>query len=83
MDTENIEEKLRVMVARQFKVNAGQVTPGTMLFKEFQIDSLGIVELVMRIQEEFGVEIDDEELETLSTFRSLVDYVQARLPAGT
>jgi acyl carrier protein len=82
MDGKTIEEKMRAMIAEQFEVGVEEITPEVMLFQEFKVDSLDILDLVMMIQKQFGVKIRDEDLETLTTLRGFVNYIAARLPQG-
>lgn len=74
-------DKVREIVADQLSVEAGIVTPQARFVEDLGADSLDVVELVMRFEEEFEVEIPDEDAEKLSTVGAAVDYIDEK--AGT
>ncbi len=76
MSTE-IFEKVQEIVAEQLGVSAEKVTPQASFIDDLHADSLDLVELIMALEEGFGVEIPDEEAEKILTVKDAVDYIQA------
>ena len=69
-------EKMKEMIADQLGIDAEEVTPEKSLKEDLNADSLDLFELVMAVEEEYGVEIPAEELEKLNTVGSVVDYLK-------
>jgi acyl carrier protein len=69
-------DKVREIVADQLSVEPGIVTPQARFVEDLGADSLDVVELVMRFEEEFEVEIPDEDAEKLTTVGSAVQYIE-------
>lgn len=68
-------EKVRGIVADQLGVEAEEVTPNSTFVDDLGADSLDIVELIMRFEDEFGVEIPDEKAEKIKTVNDIVKYI--------
>lgn len=68
-------DKVRDIVADQLSVEASIVTPQARFVEDLGADSLDVVELVMRFEEEFEVEIPDEDAEKLTTVGAAVKYI--------
>ena len=68
-------EKIRDIIVEQLGVEESMVTPETNLMKDLEADSLDAVEIIMAIEEEFGVEIPDEEAENFQIVQDLVDWL--------
>ena len=75
---ENIEEKVMKIVAEQFEVPVEKVTLSSLFMDDLKADSLSVVELVLAIEEAFGLEIPDEDAEKIKTVGDVVNYVKAR-----
>ncbi len=75
----DIEERVKNVVVKQLGVEPYEVTLDSSFSKDLGGDSLDEVELVMEIEEEFEIEIPDEDVAKLDTFRKLVDYVNERI----
>ena len=71
-------DKVREIVADQLSVEAGIVTPQARFVEDLGADSLDVVELVMRFEEEFEVEIPDEDAEKLTTVGAAVSYIDEK-----
>jgi acyl carrier protein len=71
----DILAKVQEVVADKLDVDASKITPEASFANDLGADSLDVVELVMALEEEFGVEIPDEEAEKLQTVQDVVDYV--------
>ena len=70
-------EKVKAILAEQFDVEEDKVTADTDLQEDLGADSLDVVDLLMSIEDEFGVEIPDDEIENIETVGSLVSYIEA------
>jgi len=73
--TANIEQKVRNIIADQLGVGEEEIKPTSSFIEDLGADSLDIVELVMAMEEEFEVEIPDEEAENIKTVQDAVNYV--------
>jgi len=70
-----IFEKITAILADQLDAEADKMTPATKIADDLGADSLDLVDLLMSIEDEFGVEIPDEEVENLTTIGDVVDYI--------
>lgn len=75
----DIEAKVKKIVAEQLQVEAEKVTPEASFVEDLGADSLDIVELVMAFEEEFGMEISDEEAEKIQTVNDVIQYIKAHV----
>jgi acyl carrier protein len=73
----NIEEKVKSIIVEQLGVEEDEVTPAASFAEDLGADSLDQVELVMALEEEFNLEISDEEAEKIKTVQDAVSYIQA------
>lgn len=71
----NVFEKVKSLVAEQLGVDAADITPETS-FDDLNADSLDVVELIMALEEEFDIEIPDEDAEKIKTVGDAVDYIK-------
>ncbi|MGD9895576.1 MAG: acyl carrier protein [Candidatus Methylacidiphilaceae bacterium] len=71
-----IEERVKEMIVEQLGVNPEQVTSKAKFIEDLGADSLDTVELVMAFEEEFNVEVPDEEAEKLQTVGDVVRYIE-------
>ena len=78
MSEKSIEEKVKDIIVEQLGVNPEQVTPTASFTEDLGADSLDTVELVMAFEEEFGVEVPDEDAEKLQTVGDVVKYIEER-----
>lgn len=69
-------EKVQEKVAEQLGVEADEVTMESSFIDDLGADSLDIVELLMALEEEFDIEIPDEEAEKLTTVGDVVEYIK-------
>ena len=70
-------EKVKALLAEQFDVEEDKITADTDLQEDLGADSLDVVDLLMSIEDEFEVEVPDEEIENIKTVGSLVSYIEA------
>jgi acyl carrier protein len=76
MDQESIEERLKRIIAEQLGVDESQVTRDASFEEDLNADSLDLVELIMSLEEEFGIEISEEDAEKIKTVGDAIDYVR-------
>ena len=74
----SIQDKVVEIIVEQLNVNAEQAVPEAKFIEDLGADSLDTVELVMRLEEEFGVEISDEESEKILTVGSAVKFIEEK-----
>ena len=72
----SIEERVKKIIVEQLGVKEEDVKPEASFVEDLGADSLDTVELVMALEEEFDIEIPDEEAEKITTVQSATDYVQ-------
>ena len=77
----DVESRLRDMVCEQLDVTPERVTSDTIFMGDENLgaDSLDMVELVMSVEEEFGIEVDDDQVESITTFGDAVRLIDERL----
>ncbi|WP_109477670.1 acyl carrier protein [Paraburkholderia sp. C35] len=75
----SVEERVKAVVAEQMCVSISDVSSEAHLTADFNADSLDLIEMIMAIEDEFGIEITDEESEKLSTVQTLIDCVQRKV----
>lgn len=75
-----IEERVKKVVLEQLEVSADQVTPEASFIDDLGADSLDTVELVMALEEEFGLEIPDDQAEDIATVKDAVQYIKDNSP---
>lgn len=75
---DNIEAKVREIIINELGVEPEKVTPDASFVEDLGADSLDTVELVMAFEEEFGMEIPDEEAEQLQSVGDAVRYIEER-----
>ena len=72
----SVEEKVKEIIVDQLGVDEKQVTSEASFIDDLGADSLDTVELVMALEEEFDIEIPDEEAEKIATVQQAVDYIK-------
>jgi acyl carrier protein len=72
---ETTEDRLRKIIAEQLGVDENLIVPSASFAKDLNADSLDLVELIMSIEEEFGVEISDENAEKIETVADALMYL--------
>lgn len=77
-DTVAVEEKVKQIIVEELGVEESAVSPDAKFIEDLGADSLDTVELVMRLEEEFGLEIPDEDAEKILTVRDAVQYIKDR-----
>ena len=77
----SVEEKVKHIIVEQLGVDEEEVKASASFVDDLGADSLDVVELVMALEEEFGLEISDEDAEKLSSLKHAVDYIQEHAKA--
>jgi len=75
MANEEIESKIKQIIVDELGVEETEVTANARFIEDLGADSLDLVELVMRFEEEFGIEIPDEDAEKIQSVRDAFSYV--------
>lgn len=70
------EERVRQIIIEQLDIDGEEITPEASFVEDLGADSLDIVELVMSIEDSFGIEIPDEDAENIRTVQDAINYVQ-------
>ncbi len=78
-DISNIEARVKKIIIEQLGVKEEQVTNEASFVEDLGADSLDTVELVMALEEEFELEIPDEDAEKITTVQQAIDYITAHL----
>nr|YP_010537205.1 acyl carrier protein [Hemiaulus sinensis]YP_010537265.1 acyl carrier protein [Hemiaulus sinensis]UYC30992.1 acyl carrier protein [Hemiaulus sinensis]UYC31052.1 acyl carrier protein [Hemiaulus sinensis] len=81
MSDDLILAKLKEIISNQLGIGEDKVVPTADFTKELGADSLDVVELVMAFEEQFEIEIDDDQAGELSTVQDALDYIKANQPS--
>jgi acyl carrier protein len=79
--SDELSTRVTTIVGSQLGVGPQSLVPEANLLDDLGADSLDVVELVMALEEEFGIEVPDEDVENIRTIADIVSYVSARKPA--
>ena len=71
----SVEQKVKEIVAEQLSISSDEIKNESSFIDDLGADSLDTVELVMALEEEFDIEISDDEAENISTVQSAIDYI--------
>lgn len=75
MPAPDMEARLKKIVAEQLGVDESKIVPSARFTEDLNADSLDLVEMIMSLEEEFGVEIPDEEAEKIVTVQDAITYI--------
>ncbi len=75
-----VEDKIKSIIAEQLGVKIEEVKPEASFIDDLGADSLDTVELIMALEEEFGIEIPDEDAEKMTTVGDAIKYIQEKKP---
>ena len=75
---EAVADRVRAIIAEQLGVKLEEVTDAASFVEDLGADSLDTVELVMALEEEFGIEIPDEDVEKMSSVGEAIKYIEAK-----
>ena len=76
-------EKIKSIIAEQLGVKPEEVTDNAKFIDDLGADSLDTVELVMALEEEFGIEIPDEDAEKMTTVGEAIKYISQKMPSSS
>lgn len=74
---ESIEAKVKELISQQLEVKEEQLKPDASFTDDLKADSLAVVELVLALEQEFDLEIPDEETEKIKTVQDAINYIKA------
>lgn len=72
----NLEERLKKVIAEQLGVEESRIVPSASFTDDLEADSLDLVELIMSLEEEFGVTIPEEDAEKIATVGDAMEYLR-------
>lgn len=72
-------DKVKELLVENLGIEEGDITMEASLTDDLNVDSLDVVELIMALEEEFGIEIPEADVEKISTVGSMVDYIQSKI----
>ena len=76
---DEIFEKIKTITAEQLDIEPDSVTLDAAFIEDLEADSLDVVELIMEMEEEYDIEIPDEDAEKISTVGDAVEYIKSRI----
>ncbi|MBO0783738.1 MAG: acyl carrier protein [Ktedonobacteraceae bacterium] len=79
MATPTIHDRLKKIIVDQLGVDEGEVLPNASFVEDLNADSLDLVELIMSLEEEFKLQISDEDAEKITTVQEAEDYIEEHL----
>ncbi len=74
-DVEKITQRLKEIIAEQLGISEEEIVPEASFVDDLGADSLDLVELIMALEEVFGMEISDEEAEKIQTVQDAINYI--------
>jgi acyl carrier protein len=74
----SVEERVKKLIAEKLGVDISEVVPEASFVNDLGADSLDLVELIMTMEEEFEIEISDEQAEKLVTVKDAIDFINAQ-----
>ncbi len=82
MPSPEMEARLKKIVAEQLGVDESKIVPTARFTDDLNADSLDLVEMIMELEEAFGVEIPDEDAEKIITVQDALNYIEQKLQAA-
>ena len=79
MADKSVEELVKEIIVEQLSVSAEEVVPEASFVDDLGADSLDLVELIMTVEEEFNIEIPDEEAEKIKFVKDAINYVKSKI----
>ncbi len=77
MSDQELKDKVTQIIVQQLGVEADKVTPDSTFIDDLGADSLDIVELIMAFEEEFSIDIPDEDAEKITAVKNVLEYIKA------
>jgi acyl carrier protein len=72
-----VEDKVKKIIAEKLSVDEAEIVPGASFVDDLGADSLDLVELIMSMEEEFDIDISDEDAEKMVCYQDVIDYINA------
>ena len=72
-------DKVKELIAQQLNIDVSKITPASRIVEDLGADSLDTVEMLMTMEEEFGITIPDEDAMQLKTIKNIVDYIDSKM----
>lgn len=82
MDLTGMKDKVVDIISNQLGIDKGDVTPEASVVDDLGADSLDVVELIMALEEEFNLEIPDEEAEKIKSVQDIINHMEGALQAA-
>jgi acyl carrier protein len=79
MNPEQIESRVKEIICQQLEVSEEQLKPESSFVDDLKADSLAVVELVLALEQEFKIEIPDEDTEQIKTVKNALDYIKSHV----
>jgi len=79
MDAKSVEERVKNIIVEQLRVEPEQVKPEAQFVNDLGADSLDTVELIMGFEDEFGIDIPDEQAEKIKTVGEAIEHIKAKI----
>jgi acyl carrier protein len=79
MTPEQIEARVKEIICQQLEVSEEQLRPESSFVDDLKADSLAVVELVLALEQEFKIEIPDEDTEQIKTVKNALDYIKSHV----
>jgi len=76
--SDNILERVKKLVCEKLRCNESEVVESASFTEDLNADSLDVVELIMSVEEEFGIEVPDEDANSIKTVGDLVNYIKSK-----
>ena len=83
MERSEILEKVRRMIAEKLGIDLDDVKEDANIIEDLGADSLDLVDIVMYVENTFGIRVEDEELERIKTLKDIVDGIVKKLEGGS
>ncbi|ALD15295.1 acyl carrier protein [Buchnera aphidicola (Aphis glycines)] len=75
----NIEKKIKNIITKKLDIKIDDITKNSSFLEDLGADSLDIVELIMTLEEDFNIEISDNEAEKIKTVQNAVDFIKSKI----
>ena len=72
-------EKLKEIIIKELGVSEDKVTMDARIVEDLEADSLGVMEIVMDLEDEFGLSVEDDDIQTLKTVGDIVEYLNSHV----
>ncbi len=79
LEVESMLERIMDLLAKQLRIDVNTLSPDTNIIEDLGADSLDVVEMLMAIEENFGITVSDEEAITLKTLSDVADFIEKKL----